>query len=193
MSAWPPFPHLPLVAFVGHSGSGKTTLLEQVIAELRGRGVSVGAVKHDPKGHAAYDHPGKDSWRYREAGASIVALAGPTAVATFQRLEDEIPLYALAAQIAGQATIDLVLAEGFHTFPHVAKIEVFRPAVARLPLCTTADVIAVATDSEKRVTRLEHVPHLSINDPSAVASFLVELVHAHSQHAHSRNGRHLRR
>ena len=164
---------LPLIAFVGHSGSGKTTLLERVIAELNGRGLRVGAIKHDPKGHAAYDHPGKDSWRYRRAGAAIVALAGPTTVATFRPLEDETPLWALAEQIAAHAPLDLILAEGYHTHAGIPKIEVYRPVLARPPRCATDEVIAVATDTESLVPGLEHVPHLPLNDPAAVAWFLV--------------------
>lgn len=63
------------VGFVGASGAGKTTLMEKTLAVLVGRGWKVSAVKsthHDTD----TDKPGKDSWRYREAGASEVILAG---------------------------------------------------------------------------------------------------------------------
>ena len=63
---------MKVVGFSGYSGSGKTTLVEQVIGHLRLAGQRVSVVKH---AHHAFDidHPGKDSWRHREAGASLRA------------------------------------------------------------------------------------------------------------------------
>ena len=63
------------VGFIGPSGVGKTTLMEKVLARLVSRGRTVSAVKsthHDTD----LDSPGKDSWRFRTAGASEVVLAG---------------------------------------------------------------------------------------------------------------------
>lgn len=101
-----------LVAFVGHSGSGKTTLVERLIALFAAGGLRVAAVKHDPKGHEAYDYPGKDSWRFRQAGAEAVALAGPTTLATFRTVRDEPQLPELAARLAAESGAVLVLAIG---------------------------------------------------------------------------------
>ena len=64
----------PIISIIGKSGSGKTTLLEMVISELTRRGYSVGILKHDAHGFEI-DHEGKDSWRHKQAGASVVALA----------------------------------------------------------------------------------------------------------------------
>ncbi len=64
------------IAFVGPSGSGKTTLIERVLGRLAGQGLAVGVVKHTHH-HIDMDQPGKDSWRFREAGASRVVLATP--------------------------------------------------------------------------------------------------------------------
>ena len=36
----------PAVAVVGRHNSGKTTLIERLIAELTGRGLDVGSIKH---------------------------------------------------------------------------------------------------------------------------------------------------
>ena len=50
---------MKVVGFAGFSGSGKTTLVEQLIPELRLRGLRVSVVKH---AHHSFDmdHPGKD-------------------------------------------------------------------------------------------------------------------------------------
>ena len=63
-----------IIGFYGYSNSGKTTLIERLIRQLKEEGYSVAAVKvsdHDIK----LDEPGKDSWRYAQAGAGTVALA----------------------------------------------------------------------------------------------------------------------
>jgi len=56
-----------LFGFIGRSGAGKTTLILDVIARLQARGFVVSAIKRAHDG-LDLDHPGKDSWRMREAG-----------------------------------------------------------------------------------------------------------------------------
>ena len=67
--------HSPeLFIFVGHSNAGKTTFVEQLLAELTRRGRRVAAIKHAH--HAVeLDTAGKDSWRYKQAGAEGDGLA----------------------------------------------------------------------------------------------------------------------
>jgi molybdopterin-guanine dinucleotide biosynthesis protein B len=59
---------------IGWKNSGKTSLMERLVAEISGRGFSVSTVKHVH--HAVdLDHPGKDTFRHRQAGAREVVLA----------------------------------------------------------------------------------------------------------------------
>ena len=63
-----------VIGFYGYSNSGKTTLIERLIRDLKAAGLKVAAVKmsdHDVR----MDEPGKDSWRYAQAGAGTVVLA----------------------------------------------------------------------------------------------------------------------
>ena len=62
------------IGVAGYSGSGKTTLLEQLIPALGRLGQRVSVIKH---AHHDFDVdvPGKDSWRYRQAGALEVLVA----------------------------------------------------------------------------------------------------------------------
>ena len=71
---------MKVVAFTGYSGAGKTTLLEQLIPVLRQGGSRVSVVKH---AHHRFDidHPGKDSWRHRQAGAFEVVVANENRLA----------------------------------------------------------------------------------------------------------------
>lgn len=63
---------LPLaIAITGWSGAGKTTVIESLLPGLAARGLSVGVLKHDAHG-LDLDRPGKDTHRFREAGAARV-------------------------------------------------------------------------------------------------------------------------
>jgi molybdopterin-guanine dinucleotide biosynthesis protein MobB len=161
----------PVLVVGGHSGAGKTTLLDRLIAYLAGQGWRVGAIKHDPKGHAIYDQPGKDSWRYRRAGAAAVALSGPTDIAMFRPATQDTPLAELVDQLAAAAPLDLVLAEGYNDEPAVPKLEVFRPELGRPLRCAPGDLLAVVTDAPNEVA--PGIKQLLPHDVAAVAGFLV--------------------
>jgi molybdopterin-guanine dinucleotide biosynthesis protein B len=56
---------MQVFGFAGYSGSGKTTLIEQLIPQLRERGLRVSLLKH---AHHAFDVDQQDSYRHRQAG-----------------------------------------------------------------------------------------------------------------------------
>ena len=63
-----------VVGFIGYSNTGKTTLIEKLIPIFTSRGLRVAAIKHAHHGFDM-DRPGKDSYRYRQAGAGQVLIA----------------------------------------------------------------------------------------------------------------------
>jgi len=77
---------MKVVGFAGYSGSGKTTLVEQLIPALKFRGLRVSVVKH---AHHQFDidHPGKDTWRHREAGAFEVVAASQIRLVLMREFE----------------------------------------------------------------------------------------------------------
>jgi molybdopterin-guanine dinucleotide biosynthesis protein B len=81
---------MKVVGFAGYSGSGKTTLVEQLIPRLRARGLRVSVVKH---AHHRFDidHPGKDTFRHREAGAFEVVVASEPAAGADARVRAARP------------------------------------------------------------------------------------------------------
>ena len=79
----------PAIAIVGRHNSGKTTLIERLIAELVARGLDVGSIKHHSHRGFDIDHPGKDSYRHRAAGASETVIAAPGQVARVKTIEGE--------------------------------------------------------------------------------------------------------
>ncbi|HMW76926.1 MAG TPA: molybdopterin-guanine dinucleotide biosynthesis protein B, partial [Rhodocyclaceae bacterium] len=115
------------------------------------------------------DRPGKDSYRHREAGAHEVMLACGVRWALMKELRDA-PEPGLDDLLARLEPCDLVLVEGFKREP-IPKVEVYRPAQGKPPLYPDwPDVVAVACDGPVDTV----LPQLPLNDPEAVAAFIVD-------------------
>ncbi len=156
------------IGFIGYSNTGKTTLIEKLIPIFRARGLAVSAIKNAHHGFDM-DRPGKDSYRYREAGASQVLIA------TGQRwaLLTETPQRAATLDdlLAQLAPCDLVIIEGFKSEGRIPRIEVRRTTNTEPPLFPhDPNVIAVAADHAVD-TRL---PVLDLNDAANIAAFVVD-------------------
>ena len=159
-----------LYGVVGWKNAGKTGLMERLVAELTRRGHTVSTVKH---AHHSFDvdHPGKDSYRHRAAGAHEVLLASRQRVALMQELRgaDEPGLDTLLARLS---PVDLVLVEGYKRDAH-PKVEAHR-AVTGNPLIAPDDptVRAVASDTALTLDR----PVFDLNDTAAIADFILSEV-----------------
>lgn len=159
---------MKVFGFAGTSGSGKTTLVEQVIPCLLRRGWKVSLIKHAHHGFDL-DTPGKDSYRHRQAGCGEVMVTCGSRWALMHELRQEAEP-TLAEHLARFAPCDLVLVEGFK-HEAIPKIEVHRPAHGKPPLWPeNPHIVAVASD----VPLPTDLPQLDINDPEAVAAFLVD-------------------
>jgi molybdopterin-guanine dinucleotide biosynthesis protein B len=160
-----------VIGFCGYSGAGKTTLVEQLIVRLKLAGQRVSVVKH---AHHAFDidHEGKDSWRHRQAGAFEVVIASDRRLAKIREFEvrTEPTVHQLIAELYD---CDWVLVEGFKR-ASLAKIEVWRAATGR-PAQYPLDphIVAVCTDSAAQLPEPTALPLLDLNDPEAVAAFLL--------------------
>ncbi|MCU0952825.1 MAG: molybdopterin-guanine dinucleotide biosynthesis protein B [Burkholderiaceae bacterium] len=156
------------IGFIGYSNTGKTTLIEKLIPLLRARGLTISAIKNAHHGFDM-DRPGKDSYRYREAGAGQVLIAtGQRWALLTETPQAAAPLEALLAQLA---PCDLVIIEGFKSEGQIARIEVRRRTNTEPPIFPSdPNVIAVATDHAIDTT----LPLLDLNDPASIAAFIVE-------------------
>lgn len=112
-----------VVSFFGNSGTGKTTLIEESICELKKRGYRVAVIKHAHHGFEI-DQPGKDSWRFAQAGSDVVLISSPEKVAILERVSEERWLPQHLAMIGDK--VDIVLVEGYKWASKV-KIEVNDP------------------------------------------------------------------
>jgi len=165
-----------VVGFAGYSGSGKTTLVEKLIPALKARGLRVSVVKH---AHHKFDidHPGKDTFRHRVAGAFEVVVASQNRLALMREFEkpSEMTVHQLIAELYGG--VDWVLVEGFKS-SDLLKIEVWRgPSAdyAGKPSLYMDDdfIVAIATDAPDQLPEATLRPVLDLNDGDAVADYLV--------------------
>jgi molybdopterin-guanine dinucleotide biosynthesis protein B len=167
---------IPLLGFCAYgSGSGKTTLLTRLIPLLTDHGLRISVIKH---AHHSFDidHPGKDSYRLREAGAVQMLLGSRhrwalmTELARTRNYDDQAEpgLAQLLPQI-DTTLADLILVEGFKN-EAIPKIEVYRPALNN-PLLAEHDphIIAVASDGPVATPLLI----LDLNNPIEIAEFIL--------------------
>jgi molybdopterin-guanine dinucleotide biosynthesis protein MobB len=104
--------NLTVIGFYGYSNSGKTTLIERLIRDLKTEGYRVAAVKvsgHEPE----LDEPGKDTWRYAQAGAGVVALASKGGTAFL--VDGTLDMATILDVLAVTRHPDIVLVEGART------------------------------------------------------------------------------
>ena len=159
---------MKIFGVTGWKNSGKTGLMERLITEFTARGLSVSSIKH---AHHSFDidHPGRDSYRHRDAGARQVLLASRNRWALMHELrnEDEPSLGDLLKQLL---PVDLVLIEGYKRDRH-PKIEAHRKETGQ-PLIAPEDetIVAVASDTSLAIDR----PVLDLNDTAAIASFIAQ-------------------
>ena len=156
------------IGFIGYSNSGKTTLIEKLIPRFRAQGLTVSAIKNAHHGFDM-DRPGKDSHRYREAGA------GQVLISTTERwaLLTETPAghATLDDLLAQLAPCDLVIVEGFKSEGRIPRIEVRRTSVGDPPIYPhDPNVIAVAADFALECP----LPVLDLNDADRIAAFITQ-------------------
>jgi molybdopterin-guanine dinucleotide biosynthesis protein MobB len=156
-----------LYGVTGWKNAGKTGLMERLVAEMVARGLRVSTVKH---AHHSFDvdHPGRDSYRHRQAGAGEVLLASRQRVALMRELRgQEEP--ALADLLAMLAPCDLVLIEGYKRDRH-PKVEAYRAETGNALIAPGDPTIrAVASDVALDLDR----PVFDLDDTGAIADFIL--------------------
>jgi len=163
---------MKVIGFAGFSGAGKTTLVEGLIPALRLMGLRVSVVKH---AHHRFDidHPGKDTFRHREAGAFEIVVASDKRLALLREFEQPVQLsvHHLIAELYDG--VDWVLVEGFKD-SDLQKMEVWRSSSQKPARYMDDDfIVAVATDSPDQLPLPTLRPVLDLNNVTEVAAWLV--------------------
>lgn len=162
----------PILGFCAFSGTGKTTLLTKLIPLFAAQNLRLAIVKH---AHHDFDidHPQKDSYKLRHAGATQMLISSSRRWALMRELstaESELSLSELLNQIDHEH-VDLILVEGFkkETFN---KIELHRPGLGH-PVIYPTDPNVIAMASNEAMDLSRPLPLLDINNPEQIASFII--------------------
>jgi len=159
---------VPVISFIGYHNSGKTTVATKVVKELRKKGYTVAVLKSTKHRKLIGDTPGKDSYRYREAGAGAVGIVSPDEIVLFQDIDrDKLNLEFLSFLLFGE--YDIVICEGFKR-ADVPKIEVTRKELGQPLLFKEVNgVVAVVSDFP-----INEIKNFSFEDVELLTSFIEE-------------------
>ena len=161
----------PMVFCVsGIKNSGKTTLIENLIGAFSRRFRKIAVVKHDGHSFEA-DIPGKDTWRYSEAGAHLVAMFSDSKYFIINN-EESAPLDSILAELNDP---DVVIIEGMKGSPY-PKVEIVRRGISDACVCDPSTLIGVATDTKVR-NLAAGVALLDLNDAEAITEAVVSYFH----------------
>lgn len=158
-----------IFGIVGWKNSGKTGLVTRLVSHFSNDGMRVATIKH---AHHSFeiDHPGRDSYRHREAGASQVIVSSSERVAVMEELRGA-PEPSLEELISRLKPCDMVIVEGYKSGGH-PKIETHRAEARDRTLIARGDptIRSIASD-----VALEYapVPVMDLNDTEKIASFIL--------------------
>lgn len=164
---------MKLYGVTGWKNAGKTGLVERLVSAMCARGLTVSTIKHAHH-ETEIDHPGRDSYRHREAGAREVMVSSPMRWALMHELRGTSEP-ALEDLLARLSPVDLVLIEGYKHARH-PKIEAHRIETGHALLApANASVRAVATNASKGDPVLAGVtvPVLPLDDTAVIADFIL--------------------
>lgn len=160
----------PIFGVIGWKNSGKTTLVARLIDEFTARGLQVSALKH---AHHTFDvdHPGRDSYKFREAGARQVALVSPKRWALMHELKGD-PAPDFKEVLDHFAPCDLVLIEGYKGGPF-PKIEArSERSLTRGALSDDDPLIVAIASNDGAATG--PLPHFALEDVAGIADFIAD-------------------
>jgi molybdopterin-guanine dinucleotide biosynthesis protein B len=158
-----------IVAVVGAKHSGKTTIIENLTAELKRRGFSVGAVKEMVR-IPTLDTPQTETDRYAKAGATVIVAVPRDETVVF--VKKKLGTREILQYCRG---LDFAVLEGFETekaFPKIVAAKT--PKEAKLFLDASAVAVSgiIAESDEK--AEFGEIPILSCKSETEKMADLVE-------------------
>lgn len=130
-----------IIGVCGWKNSGKTTLITSVLPVFVQNSISVGVIKHTHH-KVSLDRPGKDSYLYREHGATTSVIMIDKGWAMTHSSEKTLKPYDIFHRIEEE----FVIIEGFKMLAH-PKIEVYTPENNKpLGFSEWTNIVAVASD-----------------------------------------------
>lgn len=168
-----------IISFTGYSGTGKTTFIIKLIKELKKRDLNVCAIKHDAHDFEI-DKKGKDTYRYKSAGADLVyifsddhtALNADNASLYEKRSKDGTEeLNAILSSVPDKT--DVVIIEGCRN-SDIPKIGMSRKATKKGLSMKPEELSAVITDekADKYIKKNKDLVVFGLDDVKAVADYI---------------------
>lgn len=156
------------------SKTGKTTLIEKLVPELMVKGLRVAVLKGNSKKYAL-DIPGKDTWRYIDAGAMASGMVTADKYILIGRAPDQVKARESIINILRDMDIILIEGDKMSEYP---KIEVIREKIGT-KLTNSSNVIAIATDLQESDT---DIPVFDLNKPAELAAFIFNRFFVEAEH-----------
>lgn len=155
------------IAFCGLSGSGKTTLVEKLIRRFLQKDYRVSCFKHGFH-HFDIDRPGKDSDRFRKAGAVSVMISDSEKKAVVGRDLDSLAINQLFLDS------DLLLVEGLKELPlpKLLLVDRERRILESLDQGLVTEVLALLHDGCSEGLEAYGLPLFSRDDEDGVFNFV---------------------
>ena len=156
---------IPVFAFSAWSGTGKTTIIEKLISVFKERGLRVAVIKHDAHDFEI-DTPGKDSWRFTNAGADITVISSSAKTAVIEQRSlslDEI--------LSGIYYADIILVEGYNN-EALPCIGISRAATGKGFRRPPDEYIALVTDEDLSDEYI-HAAVFPLDDIQGLADFML--------------------
>ncbi len=169
-----------ILAIIGSRDSGKTTVGEYLARQLTERGFRVGAIKHVHTPDFTMDVEGKDTWRYRHAGAGVVACVAEREVTVIRGVDEDRSLETILSYMCS-SQLDIVLLEGLRS-ESAQRTDICKIVTARTPedleetLRRVAGPILAATGLIASGERGHQLVGLPLIDLGTDGARLVELV-----------------
>lgn len=159
---------IPVLSFTARSGTGKTTYLEKLIPLLKKEHLRLAVLKHDAHGFQM-DKPGKDSYRFTQAGADhmILTCAQQTA-AIFSHPAENPDLRFLLGNIRN---VDLIITEGYK-LENMPKIELLRKGYHETPVSNPENLLALVSDMPYDTD----LPVFDLNCPEKIVPFILHYI-----------------
>jgi molybdopterin-guanine dinucleotide biosynthesis protein A len=157
------------IALCGLSGSGKTTLTEKLIRRFSADGFEVAALKHGCH-RFEIDREGKDSDRFRKAGATPVLIADREKEALISQGTQRL-------DIAGSTLdADLLFIEGLKELPlpKLLLIDERREILPLLEAGTIPQVLALVHDGNSDGLERFSLPLFQRDDVTGISDFIAE-------------------
>ncbi len=156
-----------IISIVGYSKSGKTILLEKMIPLLKGKGYSVGVIKHSGHGFSL-DQPGKDSQRLERAGADGVVLVGSGQINFLGRTDETESLLLDRIEQSFFSDRDIILTEGFKKGDKPKIAVLTKAKEEQLFQDLEGSVVATVGENSARAD----LPHFKPDDPDGLVQLL---------------------